>query len=219
MNSLGPRYSKKEIEEHVMRTIFRMLHDRQWIDTNSQNQLTEDYLKQSETDTWEQVFTISKSHIKDKNIGGNVGILFYPHKLNTSINNSASILKFAKNKDFVRKIIIVKEIKANVYTKDIMKVDGLELFLITEVMYPIVDYVYQPKFEPYLTDDEQNEVLENYQLEKQDLPSMFVSDPVSRYYDLKVGQIIKIIRPSITAINTHFYRRVVPGNIDTMFVK
>ena len=86
-------------------------------------------------------------------------------------------------------------------------------------MHPIIDYEYQPKFEPYLTDTEEQEILENYQLDKLDLPHMYVSDPVSRYYDLKLGQIVKIIRPSITAINSHYYRRVVPGNIETMFAK
>ena len=40
---------------------------------------------------------------------------------------------------------------------------------------------------------------------------------MSRYYLAKLGDIFRIIRPSITAGKNIFYRRVVPGKIDQLF--
>ena len=40
---------------------------------------------------------------------------------------------------------------------------------------------------------------------------------MSRYYNAKVGDIFKIIRPSLTAGKNIFYRKVVLGNINQLF--
>ena len=39
----------------------------------------------------------------------------------------------------------------------------------------------------------------------------------SRYYAAKIGDIFKIVRPSLTAGKNIFYRKVVPGNLNQLF--
>ena len=40
---------------------------------------------------------------------------------------------------------------------------------------------------------------------------------MSRYYGAKIGDIFRIIRPSMTAGKNIFYRRVVKGSLDILF--
>ena len=45
------------------------------------------------------------------------------------------------------------------------------------------------------------------------MSKMYVTDPVARYYNMQIGDIVKITRPSITSGYSIFYRRITPGNV------
>jgi len=46
------------------------------------------------------------------------------------------------------------------------------------------------------------------------MPRILDSDPVSRYFGAKNGDIIEIIRPSVTTIDAITFRIVVQGNLN-----
>ena len=49
---------------------------------------------------------------------------------------------------------------------------------------------------------------------KREMPRILDSDPVARYFGAKVGDILEIIRPSITTIEAVTYRIVVQGTLN-----
>ncbi|MEA2053867.1 MAG: DNA-directed RNA polymerase subunit H [Candidatus Thermoplasmatota archaeon] len=64
-----------------------------------------------------------------------------------------------------------------------------------------------------LSRDEVKKLLSAYNIRKGDLPKMFVTDPVSRGIGAREGDIVKIIRKSLTAGESVAYRLVVGTEI------
>jgi DNA-directed RNA polymerase I, II, and III subunit RPABC1 len=84
---------------------------------------------------------------------------------------------------------------------------NLQIFNIKELQFNITKHVLVPKHEVVNDQNEIKSILDNYCLKsKFQLPLMLKTDPVSRYFGLKNGDIVKIIRNSPTSGEYIVYR-------------
>ena len=66
-----------------------------------------------------------------------------------------------------------------------------------------------------LNDEDKSELLKRFKLNE--FSRIFNYDVMARYYNAKVNDIFKILRPNITSGYSVFYRVVVNGKIDNLF--
>lgn len=74
--------------------------------------------------------------------------------------------------------------------------------------YDVTKHVLVPKHTK-LSEKEKAELFEKYVADLRDLPRIYKDDPAIEELGVKEGDVIKIIRKSLTAGEAVFYRRVV----------
>lgn len=181
--------------------------------TNRHNVLNHDNLEKNIKKLVDQLdenlnFSIKSDYNEDV-----YNIKIYYQKL-TTIKKVTSIEEFILKNKKAKKILVLSSINNKVYNQ-LMQYKNIEVFFDYELMINLVDLHIIPKHH-LLTEEEKDIYIQSYhQLTKNNfkgMSKMFVSDPVSRYYNMKIGDIVRIIRPSITSGNSIFYRRIIPGN-------
>ena len=136
-------------------------------------------------------------------------IKIFTYKI-TSISKQSIITEFLMKYKNVPKIIVVKDISSK--TRQIItgNFPKTELFLESELMINLIDNILAPRYEilDHETDEFKN-FCETYQCKKRNIPKLFSTDPMARYYNLRKGDIVRVIQPSETTGYTAFYRIVV----------
>jgi len=116
--------------------------------------------------------------------------------------------KIMKIRNFVSGIMIILgklSSQAKNKIEEINKEIQLEIFTVNELIVNITEHELVPKH-ILLTQDEKNELMKRYKIQKNQLPKILVSDPVARYLGLRRGDVVKIIRNSETAGKYITYR-------------
>ena len=106
-------------------------------------------------------------------------------------------------------IILLKEKGIGSILKEVNKDEykNIEIFMNKNMIFNITHHQLVPKH-IVLNDDEIKELLEKYSTTINKLPKLLRSDPIAKYYGMKINQVCKIIRKSPEVGNYPYYRLV-----------
>jgi DNA-directed RNA polymerase subunit H (RpoH/RPB5) len=127
----------------------------------------------------------------------------------TTIRKVEDIEDFLENYKTYYKFIIVLQISPKVY-KQLIEYDNIEIFYDKDFYINIIDHIFVPKH-IMLSLEEQENIKNEYGFKKNEIGKIKYSDPIARYYNLKIGEIICIQRPSISSGISIYYRICIPS--------
>ena len=105
-------------------------------------------------------------------------------------------------------IAVFREKINNLNEKNLRESVGhLEIFLLRELTFNISKHSYVPKHELIRDQDEIRKIMEKYSIKhRNQLPVILHNDPMARYLELRVGDLVRITRTSPSAGVAYVYR-------------
>lgn len=207
---------KETIRRDVLNNVVKMIYNRELIDDKSIIKILEDIKKNSNDDIYKiklikniKPDSDNKEYIKK--FDGTQIIIKIIHQKVQGISKMPVIKDFLIQYQNNHKIFIFDGIsdKAKSNLTDNLNV---EVFNESFFMLNLVEHVDSPEFK-LLTEEEEKEVMDSYILKKKEIKKILTTDPVVHYFNIKRGNIIKIIRPSEQSGKSVDYRIVAKGNI------
>jgi DNA-directed RNA polymerase I, II, and III subunit RPABC1 len=129
----------------------------------------------------------------------------------TTIKKEVSIENFLNKNSDAHKFVIINKLSDRAI-KQILEYQSTEVFTMSELLIVIIDHHIVP-LHILLTEDEKSKYFTEFNHHPRDMKKILVNDPVAKFYGAKVGDLFKIIRPSITSGKEIDFRMVIPGEI------
>ena len=195
--------SVEDIRRTVLTNAVKMLGERGLVD-DVEGEIKSVISKKDES----QVYAVktNKNNKKDRFM-----IKIIPHKI-TAIGKSFGMTDFLDEYKDTPKLVVVKEIgkKAEMLTRSLYQ--DTEVFKEIELMINLVDHHLVPKH-ILLPDLTIEKICQEYNCKKKDVPRMKSTDPIAKYYNMKPGDVCRILRPSEKSGMAPTYRYVIKGAI------
>lgn len=190
-------YDEKKKKHVIVANWIKMLYNRGWLMGNMNDMIASAQVSDNNT-----------CHIQGPKTV--YALKFIMRKIST-VRKVDDIDEFLDNNRQNYKFFVVTEMQSKAQ-KQLMEYENVEVFSDVELLVNIVDNYLVP-VHIVLTDDEAQKYMDEYSLKKAEFPRILTTDPIAKYYNIKPGQLVKIIRPSITAGEEIALRICVPGQI------
>lgn len=194
----------------IRHTVLQLCHDRGYLVTQDELEETYDMFKEQYADCIpdRSEMTILCAH---HNNPSDKIYVFFPEEPKIGIKTVNNYVE-KMEKDSVNRAIVIVRMGLTPSAKQAMRNVApeyiLEEFLESEMLINITEHELVPQH-ILLTTEEKEELFARYRLKESQLMKILATDPVSRYYGYKRGQVIKIIRKSDTAGRYVTHRLVV----------
>lgn len=200
--SLNSELNTKEINILICMNIIKMLNRRKLIDD----------VESVYTQIYEDIN--NKASIEFKLNNDTKCSIYIINAKVSSIVQGTPLDEYLSNNLDIHKIIIIKDPAKKAVKQIINDYKNAEIFFEHELLEDIPSKVFIPEH-ILLDENEKTELLDKFN--HGDLSTIYNTDIMARYYNAKIGDIFRIIRPSITSGNSIFYRRVNTGSLDILF--
>jgi len=193
----------------VRKTCYKMLNKRGYIvPENELNMTTDDFRAKFGDAPSREALTILVEKTDDS---ADQLFVFFPEDEKVGVKPIKTFCERMKGEGVLRAIIVVK-INLTPFAKQAIREMTqrgykVEYFRDAELLVDITEHKLVPEH-VLLSPQQKQELLTRYRLKDTQLPKIQVQDPVARYLGLKIGDVVKIVRPSETAGRYITYRIV-----------
>lgn len=190
----------------IRKTAHKMLADRGFLVTQKELERTKEDFKEEfgEAPRREDLtFFLTHKDDPDDHI-----FVFFPDEAKVGVKTITTYVQRMMNDSVTRAIIVVQQVLTSQARNSLQEASSkyfIEQFTENELLVNITEHTLVPKHE-VLTDEEKKTLLQRYKVKDSQLPRIQYSDPVARYYGMRRGQVVRIIRPSETAGRYVTYR-------------
>lgn len=181
----------------ILDNIIIMLNNRIYIDKNGEKHFLMAHQKQIE-DKGDGIFIIKTNN------GDSYAVKIIFQRISATGKQSV-VTEFFKDFASFKKIIVAQDFNNKI--ADYVVKHQTQIFKESALLCNIIDYRDQPKFE-LLSPSEMEQVKTEYNATDYTIKKLSRSDPISKYYALRKGDIVRIIRPSPTSAEAIDYRVV-----------
>ncbi|KAD6794695.1 hypothetical protein E3N88_05591 [Mikania micrantha] len=178
----------------VRKTCFEMLRDRGYEVEDSEMQMTrKEFIDKFNGTVRREDLTFLKS----KPDNSDQIFVFFPDDLKIGVKIIKNYIIRMENENVWRAIVVVRHgltPSAKACQAEIAGRFQVEVFQEAELLVNIRYHDLVPEHLP-LTNVEKKALLDKYTVKEAQLPRILPTDPVARYYGLRRGQVVKILRP------------------------
>ncbi|BCS82980.1 RNA polymerase subunit 5 [Cotonvirus japonicus] len=184
----------------ILINVLTMLSNRIYIDNNADKHFLLDFdsAHKSSEDKGDNIFIV-----KARN-GVLYAIKIIFQKI-TAIGKQSIISEFLDEYENYKKIVIAKDFTNKISAQLSRK--NAQIFKEDSMLSDLISFEDQPKFE-LLSPQEMEKVKTDYNITPYTTKKLVKHDPITRYFGLKKGDLIRIIRPSATSGEAVDYRIV-----------
>ncbi|KAH7817698.1 putative DNA-directed RNA polymerases I, II, and III subunit RPABC1 [Monocercomonoides exilis] len=193
----------------IRRTVWQMLDDRGYNVSKEHLEMTlATFRDQLSGSVSREDLTILASHrVTNEHV-----MVFFCAEPKVRIISARKYIQYAKDEGVKHAILIAQEGFLS-HARDFLAALALkgytiEQFLESELRVNVTKHILVPQHIP-LSDEQKAALLTKYKVKEAQLPRIQQADPVAKYFGLKKGQVVKIVRPSETAGRYVTYRIVV----------